>query len=93
MASFQPEWSEFVAQTPDLRHDNPERTKSFLSSPAGEALSTGVGAVNAHVPGTDGYQIPIRVYTADAKAEPSGLVVFFHSGGFTGGSLDTEDGT
>lgn len=93
MRPFQPEWSAYVAQTPNPPHDDPERTRSFLSSPAGNALSTGVATVDACAPATDGHQIPIRAYTSDGKEEPSGLVIFFHSGGFTGGSLDTEDGT
>lgn len=79
-------------QTANLYHDDPERTKSFLSSPGGHALSTDVATFDARVPGADGHPIRIRVYTSDAKEGPLGLVIFFHSGGFTAGSLDTEGG-
>ncbi len=42
------------------------------------------------IPGSDGNQIPIRIYTP-AGAGPFPVVVYFHGGGFVVGTIDTYD--
>jgi acetyl esterase len=37
-------------------------------------------------------EIPARLYTPPGAATPSGLLVYFHGGGFVIGDLDTHDG-
>src|SRR3546814_1931588 len=36
--------------------------------------------------------IPARLYTPPGAADPSGLLVYFHGGGFAIGDLETHDG-
>ena len=43
---------------------------------------------NRHIPGPGG-ELPIRVYTPEAPS--SGILVYFHGGGWVLGSLDTHD--
>lgn len=44
------------------------------------------------IPGPDGTQLPIRIYTpVAAPSGPLPVLVFFHGGGFVIGSLDTHD--
>lgn len=92
MSSINPEWGEFRKKNPDLRHDDDQRNDLFYASPAGQALATQVSVTNTTIPARDEFQVPIRIYTAEESKVCRGIVVFFHSGGFTGGSLETEDG-
>ena len=50
-----------------------------------------VAARDFAVPGPHG-DIPVRVYTPADVATPSGLLVYFHGGGWVIGDLDTHDG-
>ncbi|HEX3701442.1 MAG TPA: alpha/beta hydrolase [Phenylobacterium sp.] len=43
------------------------------------------------VPGPHG-EIPVRLYTPRGLGDPSGLLVYFHGGGFVIGDLETHDG-
>lgn len=92
MSSINPEWTEFLNKNPDLRHDDDQRNDLFYASPAGQALATQVSVTNTTIPARDEFQVPIRIYAAKESKVCRGIVVFFHSGGFTGGSLETEDG-
>jgi acetyl esterase len=38
------------------------------------------------------HEVPVRLYRPDPPASSSGLVVFFHGGGWVFGDLDTHDG-
>ena len=50
-----------------------------------------VGSVEAmRCPAEDGAQIPLRVYRPDS-ATPTGVLVFFHGGGWVIGDLETAD--
>jgi acetyl esterase len=42
------------------------------------------------VPARDGYDVPVRLYAPSAEALP--VLVYFHGGGFTVGSVQTHDG-
>lgn len=92
MASPQLEWDAFVVQNPNLSHDDPERNGLFRFSAADNKLFTRVLTDEITIPGNDNRQTTIRTYTASATGCSSGIVIFFHSGGFAGGSLETEDG-
>jgi acetyl esterase len=50
-----------------------------------------VDARDFTVPGPHG-AIPVRLYTPAGIATPSGLLVYFHGGGWVIGDLDTHDG-
>lgn len=43
------------------------------------------------IPGPHG-EIPVRLYTPKGLGDPSGLMVYFHGGGWVIGDLDTHDG-
>jgi acetyl esterase len=43
------------------------------------------------IPGPHG-EIPVRLYTPRGLGDPSGLLVYFHGGGWVIGDLDTHDG-
>ncbi|KAL2867838.1 putative lipase/esterase [Aspergillus lucknowensis] len=86
-----PEWAAFQQQNPDLKHDDDQRSERFLSSPAGRPYASRVSTHDTAIPARDNYQIPIRIYTPSGHQSSSSLVIFFHSGGFTAGSLETED--
>jgi acetyl esterase len=52
---------------------------------------TDVEARDLEVGGADG-PVPARLYTPAGAATPSGLLVYFHGGGFVIGDLETHDG-
>jgi acetyl esterase/lipase len=93
MKALNVEWGSFITQNPETRHDDDQRNRDFYDSPAGHKLITEVLTTDKTVPTSQGdHNIPIRIYTAKASEFSHGVVIFFHSGGFTGGSLETEDG-
>src|SRR5882724_1322231 len=50
-----------------------------------------VAARDFTIPGPHG-DIAVRLYTPDGLAAPSGLLVYYHGGGWVIGDLDTHDG-
>ena len=44
---------------------------------------------NFHIPARDGYPIPVRLYAPNADSLP--VLLYFHGGGFTVGSIATHD--
>lgn len=91
MTPLHPEWEAFLVQNPNISHDDDQRNLRFFSDPANSALVSRVSIKDTTVPGRGGHLIPIRVYTAKETHSSRGVVIFYHSGGFTGGSLETED--
>jgi monoterpene epsilon-lactone hydrolase len=51
-----------------------------------------VDVVDRTIPGPGG-DIPVRVYTPVDAATPTGVLVYFHGGGFVAGSIASHDGT
>jgi acetyl esterase len=51
-----------------------------------------VNVVDRTIPGPGG-DIPVRVYTPVDAATPTGVLVYFHGGGFVAGSIASHDGT
>ena len=91
MLPLHPEWDALLADDPNIKHDDDQRNAHFYSSEAGHRFVTQVSTTETTLPARDGYQIPIRIYTAKDTQTSHGVVVFFHSGGFVQGSLETED--
>lgn len=91
MPTLHPEWVDLVTRNPNISHDADERNARFLSDPENSKLVSQVSTRNTTVPGRDDHPIPIRLYAAKETQDSQGIVVFFHSGGFVGGSLETED--
>lgn len=93
MHPLHPEWTAFVTQNPNIIHDDDQRNGDFLSSVDGHKLATQVLTTDTTIPCRDDHQIPVRIYTAKETQPARGVVIFFHSGAFRHGSLETEDGT
>ncbi|KAF4333751.1 lipase esterase [Fusarium beomiforme] len=91
MHPLHPEWAAFVAQNPNISHDDDQRNGDFLSSVDGHKLATQVSTIDITVLCRDNHPIPARIYTAKETQSSRGVVIFFHSGAFTHGSLETED--
>ncbi|EED23512.1 lipase/esterase, putative [Talaromyces stipitatus ATCC 10500] len=91
MKPLHAEWSSFITQHPKIRHDDHQRNRDFYDSPAGHKFVTEVLTIDTTIPASDDHNIPIRIYTAKRSELSHGVVIFFHSGGFTSGSLETED--
>lgn len=72
--------------SPQQAREYYERNASILDLPAAPLPRV----ENFHIPSTDGELLPARLY---APSEDKGLPVllFFHGGGFTVGSIDTHD--
>ncbi|GFF64390.1 cell wall alpha-1,3-glucan synthase ags1 [Aspergillus lentulus] len=84
------EWTAFLAQNPTVSHDDESRNERFFSSADGRVLAEQVSSVDTTVPARDNHRIPIRIYTPKDHSSDA-VVIFYHSGGFVQGSLDTED--
>ncbi|GFF86600.1 hypothetical protein IFM61606_05440 [Aspergillus udagawae] len=90
MSLLHSEWTAFLSQNPTVSHDEESRNERFLSSPEGRVLAEQVSSFDTTVPARDNHRIPIRIYTARDRSSDT-IVIFYHSGGFVHGSLDTED--
>lgn len=69
---------------------NRDPVEATLVWGAALALGSGGGPRVDHVDDLDADGVPVRVYRPDAD-EPLPLVLFFHGGGFTIGSVDSHD--
>jgi len=86
-ARAQPDGPPLSALSPDLVRAGyrAQRTSQNLNS-----TPEGVAARDLEVGGGAGLR-PARLYTPAAAATPSGLLVYFHGGGFVIGDLETHD--
>jgi acetyl esterase/lipase len=89
--SLHSEWVAFLARNPTVSHDDDQRNTAFFSSPVGSLLATQVSSMDTTVPARDGYLIPIRIYAPKEYQSSDRITIFYHSGGFVEGSVDTED--
>ena len=69
-----------------------DANKILLRAPGAMSQPTILGSVRdgVTIPGSDGNQIPIRIYTP-AGAGPFPVVLYFHGGGFVIATIDTYD--
>jgi acetyl esterase/lipase len=90
MSLLHSEWTAFLVQNPTVSHDDESRNERFFSSADGRVLAEQVSSVDTTVPTRDNHRIPIRIYTPKDHSSDA-VVIFYHSGGFVQGSVDTED--
>ncbi|RHZ47121.1 putative lipase/esterase [Aspergillus thermomutatus] len=90
MSLLHSEWTAFLSQNPTVSHDEESRNERFLSSPEGRVCAERVSSFDTTVPARDNHRIPIRIYTPKDHTSDA-VVIFYHSGGFVQGSLETED--
>jgi acetyl esterase len=82
-------------QDTTLTDDEPadaRRTTDETAPIAGGPTIEHVGTRELAIP-TDDTELPARLYTPDGLAEGSGLLVYYHGGGWTVGSLASHDNT
>lgn len=93
MATLHPEWVGYVAENNGEVPSEEIRNQRFFSNTTYSKVRDQVHTRDATVPARDGYQIPIRIYTAGEHRVDtlSAVIVFFHSGGMVNGGLETED--
>ncbi|KAB8075880.1 Alpha/Beta hydrolase protein [Aspergillus leporis] len=89
--SLHSEWRAFLAQNPTVSHDDDQRNAAFFTSPGGSLLATHVSSMDTRVPARDDHQIPIRIYVPKENQSSNRIIIFYHSGAFLEGSVDTED--
>ncbi|KAB8229015.1 putative lipase/esterase [Aspergillus alliaceus] len=89
--SLNPEWRAFLARNHTVSHDDDQRNAAFFSSTDGSLLAAHVSSVDTRVPARDDHQIPIRIYAPKEDQSSDRIVIFYHSGGFVEGNVDTED--
>jgi len=89
-----PELAAAVAFLPKLPMGEPEEARAglrqMLAEYPGPPLPEGVSTVDRTVPGADGNEIPVRVYSPPRDGAPVPAVLYLHGGGFVVGDLDTE---
>jgi acetyl esterase len=92
--NLDPELAAAVDFLPKLPMGEPAEARAALRQMIADVprppLPDGVTTVDRTVPGVDGNEIPVRVYspTRDGAAVPA--VLYIHGGGFVVGDLDTE---
>ena len=83
------------AGSPPLEQMEPAQAREVFRAMATMEAGEDVARVDdRHVPAAAGHEIPVRVYTPDAAVGvDSGLLVWFHGGGYVIGDLDSADAT
>ncbi len=90
-----------IKGTPAIDLTPQDARQQFAAEDAAKLLERGVGTAEAPmpvgkvtdgvtIPGPDGNQIPIRIYTP-AGAGPFPVTLYFHGGGFVVATIDTYD--
>jgi acetyl esterase len=88
------------AGRPALETLNPEQARAAYASGSGVLEITKPAAVQVrdfHITARDGYALPARLYLPDAMSargwpsQPQPVLLYFHGGGFTIGSIATHD--
>lgn len=74
---------------PGIEALGPEAARALFAGMTAPAEAEVASVVDRTVPGPDGNEIPVRIYTPEGDG-PFALHVTFHGGGFVIGSLDTH---
>jgi acetyl esterase len=92
--NLDPELAATVDFLPKLPMGTPEESRAALREMLAQyprpPLPDGVTTVDRTVPGVDGNEIPVRVYSPTRDGAPVPAVLYIHGGGFVVGDLDTE---
>ena len=92
--NLDPELAAAVPFLPNLPIGEPEEARASLRRMLAEyprpPLPEGVTTVDRTVPGADGNEVPVRVYSPPRDGAPVPAVLYIHGGGFVVGDLDTE---
>ena len=75
---------------PDLAHAEPEDFRSTMTAVPLEQPTTVAGVANRTIPGGDGQDLALRIYTPETDTCAS-LTLFFHGGGWVIGDLEIHD--
>jgi acetyl esterase len=92
--NLDPELAAAVDFLPKLPMGEPAEARAALRQMIADVprppLPEGVTTVDRTVPGVDGNEIPVRVYSPTRDGAPVPAVLYIHGGGFVVGDLDTE---
>jgi acetyl esterase len=92
--NLDPDLAALVDFLPTLPMGTPEESRAGLRDMLAQyprpPLPDGVTTVDRTVPGVDGNEIPVRIYTPARDGAPVPAVLYIHGGGFVVGDLDTE---
>ncbi|MCB0977103.1 MAG: alpha/beta hydrolase [Acidimicrobiales bacterium] len=70
----------------------PDEARTMFKMLTVQSPVDGVRTEDRSVPGPAG-EVPVRIVTPESDDEPTGVLVWFHGGGFVIGDLDTADDT
>jgi acetyl esterase len=94
LMNLDPELAAVVDFLPKLPMGEPAEARAALRKMIADVprppLPDGVATVDRTVPGVDGNEIPVRVYSPARDGAPVPAVLYIHGGGFVVGDLDTE---
>jgi len=94
LMNLDPELAAAVEFLPKLPMGTPEESRAALRTMLADVprppLPDGVTTVDRAVPGPDGNEVPVRVYSPPRDGAPVPAVLYIHGGGFVVGDLDTE---
>ncbi len=90
-----------IKGTPIIDLSAPDARQQFSAEDAAKILARGFGAANSPlplgkvtdgvtIPGRDGNQIPVRIYTPSGTG-PFPVITYYHGGGFVIATIDTYD--
>ncbi len=90
-----------IKGTPIVDLSAPDARQQFSAEDAAKILARGFGTANSPlplgkvtdgvtIPGRDGNQIPVRIYTPNG-AGPFPVITYYHGGGFVIATIDTYD--
>jgi acetyl esterase len=92
--NLDPELAAAVEFLPKLPMGEPEDSRAALRQMLADyprpPLPDGVTTVDRAVPGPDGNEVAVRVYSPPRDGAPVPAVLYIHGGGFVVGDLDTE---
>jgi acetyl esterase len=67
-----------------------DKIREMMGWPNTDVTTSGIQTIYQSIEGRNG-SIPIRIYTPKENLHPLPCIVYFHGGGFIGGSVDTLD--
>ncbi|KAF7551878.1 hypothetical protein G7Z17_g4727 [Cylindrodendrum hubeiense] len=92
LGKLSPEWEQFVKEFPvPPLIGTPEQLRAGFDRPPAPPEPVGFSITQQSVPGYGGYINQLRIYKPDDPPKNLAAVIYIHGGGWSIGSLDSED--